>query len=71
MLCMSPCMGDWFYRVEVRSPGAKVVKGYFDLESEAEAYMSEIDKDYDSPTSCLWLVEVAPDGTEKDLYGYT
>lgn len=67
-----PCMGNWYYKVEVRSPGAKVVKGYFDLEAEAEAYMADLDKDYkDAPTNVIWLVEVSPEGVEKDLYGYT
>ena len=61
------------YRVEFRhyGPDRRVtVKGTFTDKSDASFYMSHIERDYEGG-GCLWLVEMYPNGTEHDVYGYT
>lgn len=63
--------GDHYYKVvsrKFKSPET-VHKLFWDKEI-AEFFMADLDES-NTIDGVLWLVEVAPDGTEKDVYGYT
>ncbi len=61
------------YKVVLRSSSKEIVKGTFTNREDAESYMADLERsdEYDEWHDCLWLVEVSPEGVEKDLYGYT